>query len=263
MIALPNALIAAALCIFPGEGWLGVILSSADVRPTILEVVPDSPAARAGLLPGDVVVAIDRSAIASVDAFVAALGARSAGARVQLTVERAGRDLVLPVTLAAPPGEEVPPAKPAEPAPVRTAHGPAYLGIRVSDEDGQVAVRELVPGGAAARAGLRAGDHLTKVARREVRSVEDLTQALRDLTPGQTVPVEIAGPEGTRVVDLCLDAAPRASAEADHPVPAEETAPATTPDVDLRDLAAELASLRQEVAELRALLESAAQRKKG
>lgn len=253
MIALPKALFAIALCSFPADGWLGVILSATEARATVLEVVPDSPAERAGLLPGDVVVAIDETATPSVEAFLTELRALRAGAEVRLSVERAGKALVLRATLGLPPGEDAPPPKPAEPRPARPAEGLASLGVRVSAADGQVAVRELIPGSAAERAGLRAGDRISRIARREVRSVADLTRALGELKPGQTVPVEVVGREGARTVDVCLDAA-RVSAEANHPVPAQETAaPARTRD-ELVELSEQIASLREEVAELRALL---------
>src|SRR5262249_48593666 len=159
------------------------------------------------------------------------------------------------------PGEDAPPAKPAE-HPASSTRGQAFLGIRVHDEDGHVAVRSLVPGSPAARAGFREGDRVTRLAHHDARSVAGLTGALRDLSPGRTGRAEVVGPDGPRVVDLCVEAAPRTSAEADHPFPAAETASNPGSDVDLEELFAELSSLRKEVAELRALLETAAQRRR-
>jgi len=65
----------------------------------VLEVVPGSPAAAAGLEPGEVIVALDGTPIDSPSALVRAVQSRSPGQKVSVTVIADGRTKTLPVTL--------------------------------------------------------------------------------------------------------------------------------------------------------------------
>jgi membrane-associated protease RseP (regulator of RpoE activity) len=87
----------------------GVILSTAFLANVTLAnegqgvvlatVEPGSAAERAGLLPGDVLTAIDNKTIADRAAYTAAMNATSAGQQVGLTLLRDDRPLVLGATL--------------------------------------------------------------------------------------------------------------------------------------------------------------------
>ncbi|MDQ6816961.1 MAG: S41 family peptidase [Actinomycetota bacterium] len=67
----------------------------------VVDVFPGSPAARAGLLPGDVIVAVGSTSLASRSAdFGSSLIKGRAGTQVSLTVLRAGRRRVVPITRA-------------------------------------------------------------------------------------------------------------------------------------------------------------------
>ena len=68
-------------------------------RITILSVSPGSPAAAAGLRPGDSVLAIDRSPVPTEDLFRTTLGSRQPGSFVLLTVQRGGETFDLGATL--------------------------------------------------------------------------------------------------------------------------------------------------------------------
>jgi S1-C subfamily serine protease len=70
----------------------------------ISSVEPATPAARAGLRPGDVIVAVDRKPVTSVEDVFAALRRAQPGDRISLTVLRGGTRRTVAVTLAdAPP----------------------------------------------------------------------------------------------------------------------------------------------------------------
>jgi regulator of sigma E protease len=66
-------------------------------RPTVEQVLPDGPAARAGLQAGDQVTAIDGKPVIDGIDFIAAVRA-AAGRTLQVAVTRAGQALTLPVT---------------------------------------------------------------------------------------------------------------------------------------------------------------------
>jgi carboxyl-terminal processing protease len=79
-------------------GGIHVLLGWSAARVRVVDVPADGPAARAGLLPGDVIVAIEGAPLAGLSA--AAVHARlrgEVGSKVHLTVLRDGVERVLAV----------------------------------------------------------------------------------------------------------------------------------------------------------------------
>jgi S1-C subfamily serine protease len=76
----------------------------------------------------------------------------------------------------------------------RVAH--ADMGVNVKSVSAETAegaqVLNVTDGGAAQRAGIEEGDVITKIGDRPVRDAAELTVAVRDHQPGQTVPVVLA-----------------------------------------------------------------------
>jgi regulator of sigma E protease len=86
----------------PGRGFLrhvGLQSASPTLPPVIGELLPDQPAAEAGLRAGDRVTAIDGAPIESWDALVGAVRA-APGQRLLLDVERDGEPLTIELTTA-------------------------------------------------------------------------------------------------------------------------------------------------------------------
>jgi S1-C subfamily serine protease len=105
-IVIPASTIARAVATlaergYVPRGWLGVMLHAIVQGPgtIVLSVEAQSPAARAGLLVGDVITTWDGEAVASVGALAARLGAGSVGTRVTLGVLRGGNAITVDVTL--------------------------------------------------------------------------------------------------------------------------------------------------------------------
>ena len=65
----------------------------------VQEVTPDSPAARAGLQAGDVVVSIDGKAVQNHSELVAAIRGHKPGDKVTLVVVRGGNETTITATL--------------------------------------------------------------------------------------------------------------------------------------------------------------------
>jgi membrane-associated protease RseP (regulator of RpoE activity) len=80
---------------------LGVLTTAGTDQVVLGTVTPDSPAARAGLRPGDVVRRIDDVPVGSPWQFALELRRHAPGVTVTVTVERAGATLRVPVTLEA------------------------------------------------------------------------------------------------------------------------------------------------------------------
>jgi serine protease Do len=81
------------------HAWLGVSVSESAGALAIEEVVPGSPAARAGLLAGDRLRTIDGAPANNAYAFIARLSGLRVGTRVTLGLDRAGAPLTVTVPL--------------------------------------------------------------------------------------------------------------------------------------------------------------------
>ncbi|MHC5114309.1 MAG: Do family serine endopeptidase [Planctomycetota bacterium] len=177
------------------RGWLGVQIQplTEDLAPTfdldgtdgalVTEVMPNSPAERAGLEPGDLIVAVDDEDIRKTSDLLNAVGASVPGAVHELEVMRSGEPLTIDVTL----GSRVGQGKISSDAGRANTSAPEQFGLTVSPlprrgEDGQpdagVLVEAVRPGSPAAEAGLRRGDVIVQVGRRAVTTTESFRKHL-------------------------------------------------------------------------------------
>jgi S1-C subfamily serine protease len=77
----------------------------------------------------------------------------------------------------------------------------AYLGIRVGDTNGNgVLIGAVTPGGAAAKAGIRAGETITSVNRNATPDTLALAAVLAELRPGRKVPVAVRREGGAKAI---------------------------------------------------------------
>ncbi|MEO5363785.1 MAG: PDZ domain-containing protein [Magnetococcus sp. DMHC-8] len=79
--------------------WLGVAPGVAPGGVAIVDVAPHSPAEQAELRAGDIIIAINRQAIASPDALVQALAVMRPGDLVEIAFDRDGRTFMSQVQL--------------------------------------------------------------------------------------------------------------------------------------------------------------------
>jgi S1-C subfamily serine protease len=87
------------------HGWLGVVCTDqAEPGAEVTSILPGSPASKAGLKPGDVVVGVDAHTVSSVADLQERLYTVAPGTTVHLVVERGPGSAVVPVTLADAPG---------------------------------------------------------------------------------------------------------------------------------------------------------------
>jgi serine protease Do len=98
-----------------GGGFTGIILVANPVErtpPYIEEVLPNSPAAKAGLKPDDLIVYVDGLPVGSILTFKEVLDRYRPGAEIKLEVRRGDRLTTVPLTLAEPPKKKTaaPPA---------------------------------------------------------------------------------------------------------------------------------------------------------
>ena len=173
-----------------GEGF-GVV---------IVEVIDDTPAARAGLRPGDIVVALEGRPVTDTRLLQRLIARAPVDADVQLTVLRREGRHALPVRLI------------AMPRPVAGERIAAEFGfvLRESDTNAPAGgpppalplVTLVVRGSAAEKAGLEVGDILLQVNDRGVLTREAAREALGDA--GMERPLHLTVRRGRETADLVL-----------------------------------------------------------
>ncbi len=146
----------------------------------ISRVEPDSPAARAGLEPDDVIVAAGGAQVTGVEQLVSAI--RKSGPTLALTVRdsRTGKDTDVKIAMGG-----VEPATPLPNVPADVGGGAdvsklgAVVELAFHNDDFAVKVSEVEPGSPAERAGLRPGMIITEANRKPVLHPTDLDAALQ------------------------------------------------------------------------------------
>jgi peroxiredoxin len=104
LVGLVPALVAAQAA--PGEEpWLGVIITPGMRGVLVREIIDDSPAALAGLVIGDEILAVGTDPVATPPELIHALGKHGAGNEVELSLWRGGRLRRLALILDAKPSE--------------------------------------------------------------------------------------------------------------------------------------------------------------
>jgi len=190
------------------RGWLGVrgnalagvvpkppgIVASSGVL--VLEVDPDSPAAKSGVEVGDVIVSINRRNIADLRQLRTQVATTTAGSRANLSIEREGNRRELSVVI--------------EEQPAGLAWLEDKFGLSIDDVTPELSAEyrlpldhgvliKLVPRGSPAeQSGLRAGDIIFAVGAQDVLSIDDFLRAVRRVDVADGVALGIVTPRGVK-----------------------------------------------------------------
>ncbi len=198
------------------RGWLGITVESRDDDAArVVEVVPGSPAARAGVHVGDEIRSINGVDVDDVDAVIARVSKMRVGQSVRLAVRRGDRKLMLSCTLGVRPGESDrgPSAhkgakKPQKHvAPRGTSKKPGFLGVSLAAADEGVRIVSVVPQSAAARAGLRTDDVILTCGKQKVSRVQDVVRSVRRAGAGGKIEMLLRRGDRRRKVVATLGAA--------------------------------------------------------
>lgn len=185
------------------RGWLGVVIQDMDRDlarsfgldraggALISQVQPESPAAKAGLSVGDVIVEFDETRVRSSGDLPPLVGRVRPETEVPVTLVRRGERMTIDVEVGRLPEAEEQEASSSEP---ESSVAADRLGLVVEPLDDPAAeagvvVSKVDPNGAAAEAGLHPGDIITQLGFDSVDSVERYRTLVADLEENQNVAV--------------------------------------------------------------------------
>ncbi len=186
------------------RGWLGVYIQELTheiaqsfnlkrpVGALVSQVIAGSPAEKAGFKAGDIILSFNSNPIFDSSDLPPLVGRVPVGTEVKVHFLRNGRKKTLMVTI-----EELPSAdKPIAAAQTKPASS-NRMGVEVIDLDTDsmaalgrgVLVRKVLPGSAAAQSGLKPGDVLLQIDRKNVKNVADFRKKVANLPTGRMIPV--------------------------------------------------------------------------
>lgn len=163
----------------------------------IVDIDAGSPAEQAGLIVGDVIVAMDGKTInQDIDFFVEMMG-RKSGETIDLVVLRSGKRHEVAVRLGSQPSG--------------ASQAWSKLGMRLRDLTGEQAARqrgvgllvyEVHEGGSAYAAGVEPGDILLQIDGKPIKDMVGLARALDEVTSGQLVQLTLQRTEVGRITRI-------------------------------------------------------------
>ena len=199
------------------RGWIGVQIQpvTADIADSlnlkkaegalVSEPQNGSPAAKAGIVAGDVITTLDGTAVKDAHALARKIGTMAPGTSVKLGVLHEGSEKTVTVALGTLPDERQANAAPQG----GTENGTPKLGLTLAPASAVganqgVAITAVDPNGPAADHGMKSGDVILDVAGKMVSSPSDVSKEIADLHKAgkKTVLMRVKSGNATRFVAI-------------------------------------------------------------
>ena len=185
------------------RGWLGVLIQdiTLDLAESfgmkhprgalVAKVLPDSPAIKAGIKVGDVIVGFNQQDIPDSSSLPPIVGSSKVGVQLPVTVIRNGREKTIKVTLGELPDDTVV-AKAGEKKEVEQTNRIGFSAIDLTDEQrealeiqGGILVTRVVKG-PASQAGIRKDDIILSIDNKRVENVSQFQKLVGALPAGKS-----------------------------------------------------------------------------
>lgn len=183
------------------RGFLGVSLQPVDKDiaeafglekaegALVSEVVKDSPADKAGIKQGDVIIEYNNTPVKSLGSFRNEISLMPPGSEVELKINRKGQIMTIPVSLGSASDQELAVGGVASKIGIEvdnlTADLAKQLGISKNEEG--VVITKVKPGSPASMAGLRPGFLIQAINHKKVANISDFNAALNEGTKNRVL----------------------------------------------------------------------------
>jgi Do/DeqQ family serine protease len=168
------------------RGYLGIFMQDVDQniakhfklkKPKgviVTDVVKGSPAEKAGINAGDLILEIDGREVKNSIQLRAYVQSKKPGDKVKLKVLRDGKEMVISVNLGS--ADKFASAQPSK----ERSQNTKDIGISVREEGGKVIVQSVDPNGPAASVGIEPGDVILKINDKDIKSIDDYRRAIEE-----------------------------------------------------------------------------------
>lgn len=187
----------------------------------VLEIDPKGPAVESGIQKDDVILAVNRRNVTSLDQLAQALAFSKPGDAVKVLYSRNGHTKSTHLTVEAIPGL----------IPAAATIAPAWMGVDIQNIDAViqsqfnlsskngVIVSNVTPNSPAAEAGILAGDVITRFSGSRIKTVRQFQKRIEKEKPGQAIKIDFIRGGNQQSVNLTLGQVP-------PPAPPPKVAPA-------------------------------------
>ncbi len=201
------------------RGFLGVSLQPVDKdiadafnleKPEgalISEVIKDSPADKAGLKQGDIILEYNNTPIKSLGGFRNEISLMAPGTKVNLKINRKGKLITIPVTLGAASNDQISTGGIVQTLglEVETLSPEKAKDLGYSRDEQGVVITRIKPGSISARAGLRPGFLIQGIDHKKISNVNEFNDALNDLSNKKRVLLLVRQGNATRFYSIKID----------------------------------------------------------
>jgi serine protease Do len=190
------------------RGYLGVYIQDIDETMAkamklpgtegalVSDVTEDSPAAKAGIKQGDVILEMNGEKVKSTTQLRNTIAATMPGTEIKLKIWRDGKEKTIEVKLGKLESDKTTPETEEKLESlfgfkVKPFNSELAEKYQIEGKRSGVVVTEVKPGSNAARAGLREGDLIVAINRNKIKSLEDFNKAVEPLKKGDAVLLQI------------------------------------------------------------------------
>ena len=218
-----NTLVAIIDCEMIGKGprpfdaFLGLVAADRKLKDktvsTVSQVMPNSPAKKAGVQVDDVLTSVQGKDISKFEDILAVLRTKKVGQKISFAVQRDGKTIDFEVQLTARPGAR---SRSNRSGPNRSAGGSqtasVWLGVTgETNDNGEPELLTVVPDSPASKAALKSGDVILRVNDKKGTTYEDLVKLVQASKAGTKLKLEIVRNQDTLVVEVELTGRPATS----------------------------------------------------
>lgn len=174
------------------HGWIGITfrelnegeaeklgLKQQQFGMLVMQVEKDSPADKAGIKSGDLLLKIGKQKLSRSSDLTVTVGSAKPGDKLPVSILRDGKTIEKTITVGKRSSKSA-----ASDSNNSSEEEIERFGFVLSDEKEGVSVRTVEVNSPAARAGFKNGDIITKINSKRVKNIKDVQSALKDVNPG-------------------------------------------------------------------------------
>lgn len=173
--------------------YLGAVCADREGKAIVTQVLPDSPAAKAGLQAGDVLTTIGDKEISGFDQLLDELRTKKPRDKIALQYTRGSDKKSLDIALT---------TRPTPGGAGAAAASRVWLGVTGADREGKATITQVTPGAPAAKAGLKEGDVVVAIDGKEIDDYDKLLEAVRGKDAGDKLALKIS--RGSETIDATV-----------------------------------------------------------